>query len=219
MPELNRVSVTAVTAFVDWNSQIHRARRPRSDPMAIAQATLEYVGRAIGRALTSINHTARFDVSLRLYHGWHRGFEPTENRKALTTAAAGADFSALSTRANVVVRPEISFGNRLLSALDTRLHPRLGIHLPNTLRRSTRASAGPDEVEEKMVDTAIATDMVDLAHREPDRWIVVLGDDDDLIPPIYAAEAIRGRNQGRVLLVRSRTGGAFFNLDNVVVQQ
>ena len=54
-----------VTAFVDWNSQIHAANPRVSDPRPIAEQTLEHVGRAIGRALGGIEPSARFDVSLR----------------------------------------------------------------------------------------------------------------------------------------------------------
>lgn len=204
-----------VTAFVDWNSQIHDSAPEGSEARVVAERTLEHVSRKVGRALRSIDRTGRFDVSFRVYHGWHKGFEPTANRRALMTAIAGADFLAISTQPNVAIRPEVSYGDRLISALDARLHVRLGIHLPATLREGRRF----DELEEKMVDTAIAADVVDLAHREPNTWIVVLADDDDLVPPIFAAEAIRHPSQGRTILLRKRPQGSFLKLDGLLVQQ
>lgn len=66
-----------------------------------------------------------------------------------------------------------------------------------------------------MVDTAIASDLVDLAHREPNRWLVIVGDDDDLVPAVFVAEGARGPAQGKVLLIRSRPDTAFLKLDNM----
>jgi hypothetical protein len=206
--------IVHVTAFIDWNAQIHNANPSGLEPTTVAERTLDHVGRVISRTLGPLDQSARFEVSLRLYHGWHKGFEPTANWRALTTIAAGADFSLLSTKSNVSIRPEITFGNRLLQALDQRLHPRLGIHLPNTLRQDPRLIRGEGE---RMVDTAMATDIVALAYREPNRWIVVLGEDDDLVPALFAAEAIRIGHEGRVLLVRTRAAGPFLRLDGIIL--
>ncbi len=204
-----------VTAFIDWNYQIHCANPPAGNCRVVAERTLDYLGRVIGRILTGINALVRFDVSLRVYHGWFKGFEPTENRRALATVAGGADFAALSTKATVQIRPELLYGDQLLSALDKRLHSRLGIHIPNTLHRNP--STG--KFEENMVDTAIAADVVDLAHREPERWILVVSNDDDLVPPVFTAEAIRGARGGRVLIVRTRSQGPFLKLDGILEVQ
>ena len=201
-----------VTAFVDWNCEIHSANPQTADCSTVATRTLSHLGRTIGTVLATVDPLARFDVSLRLYHGWYKGFEPTDNRRALAAAASAADFLALSMRPNVQIRPEFSYGDRLMSALDIRLHTRLSIHLPNTLRRRLRTN----DLEEKMVDTAIASDVVDVAHREPERWILVVGDDDDLAPPLFAAEAIRGAGNGRVLFLRKRAGGPFLKLDGIL---
>lgn len=212
---MSTLGITPATAFIDWNAQIHSANPGRGDPKFIAERTLDLVGRRISRALSSVDAFTRFDVSMRFYHGWHRGFEPTANWRALVSVAAGADFSAMSIRPNVSLRAEISYGNRLLSALDKRLHPRLGIHLPNTLRPDTRISVRKELIE-KMVDTAMASDVVDVAHRDRVRWIVVVGNDDDLVPAVLAAEGIRARADGRVLLLRNRPSGPFLRLDGIL---
>ncbi|WP_431860579.1 hypothetical protein [Azospirillum sp.] len=208
---------TPVVAFVDWNSQIHNANPPKGVPTFVAEQTLNHVGKIIGRALRHISVEARFSVNLRIYHGWHKGFEPTENRRALITASAGTNFSLLSTNSNVIIRPDISFGDRLISALDTRLHTRLGVHLPDTLRPVSRRARRKDALEEKMVDTAMASDIVDLAHRDSDSWILIMGEDDDLVPPLYTIEAIRGNRHRRVLLIRKRAAGPFLKLDDFQV--
>jgi hypothetical protein len=205
--------IIRATAFVDWNSQIHAARPPHGASEGIvAGKVLEYVCRLIGRSLTEAEPENRYDVELRVYHGWYRGFEATARRRALVQVAAGAEFATLSAKANVLIRPQLQFGDNLISGSDSRLHARLGCHLPNTLRKSLKHD---DELEEKMVDTAIASDLVDLAHREPHRWLVVLGEDDDLVPPVFAADGIRGRNDGRVILIRDRADGPFLKLHSL----
>jgi hypothetical protein len=205
--------ITTVTAFIDWNSQIHAARSaPGASPVALGYHTLRYVGRTIGRVLTGVDNTARFDVTLRLYHGWYRGFEATPRRKAMTEVFAAADFVSLSSHANVVIRSALNFGDTLSSATAARYFPKLGCHIPNTVRKDVNDKG---EIEEKMVDTAIASEFVDLAHREPDRWLMLVGEDDDLIPPTYVAEGIRGGRGGKVLLVRSRNDTPFLKLDQL----
>lgn len=207
--------IITVTAFVDWNSQIHAARLPELGENEIAKRTLDYVARAIGRVLSSIDSQSKFDVTLRIYHGWHKGFEPTPRRKAMIAVAAGADFSALSCKRNVLLRNIVEYGDRLISAFQERTHHKLGCQLANTLRRSERSI---DALEEKMVDTAIASDVVDTAHRDRQRWIVVVGDDDDLVPPVYVAEAVRNNNAGRVILIRTRPETPFLKLDKLHVR-
>lgn len=201
-----------VIVLVDWNSQIHAARPGHVSELQIAVKTLEYVGVVIGRALYKSESGRRFDVSLRLYHGWHKGFEVTPRRKAILTAAAQVDFASISCKANVSIRENIEFGDRLYSASQTRIHLNLNCHLPNTLR-NVIGSTG--HVEEKMVDTAIASDLVDMAHREPGNWFIVLGEDDDLVPPVFVAEPIVAAGGGNVLLLRSRSGVPFLKTQDI----
>ena len=205
--------IIPVTVFVDWNSQIHAAAPKEDvDPIAVCSITLGYVGRVIGKALDQAEPGRLFDVTLRIYHGWHKGFEPTIRRKAITRVFANADFPALSARPNVVIRPNLHLGSLLASALPIRLHSHLNCHLPNTLRRDL---VDRTKIEEKMVDSAIASEVVDLAHREPERWLIVMGEDDDLVPPIFVAEGARSSNGGKVLLLRNRPETQFLKLNDL----
>ena len=205
--------IIEVTAFIDWNTQIFAARAPRScTHIEVAQRTMSYVGRTISRVLNDIMGSARFSVTLRIYHGWHQGFKVTDRRKAMIQLAAMLDYASLSERLNVQFRPEIQYGDLLISALPSRLHTRLACHLPNTLRWSLNQT---NELEEKMVDTALASDIVDLAHREPTRWLMVLAKDDDMVPPVFVAEAAVADRGGRIVLARSRADTPFLRLDEI----
>jgi hypothetical protein len=204
--------LTAVTALIDWNSQI-RASKPPKDATADLRAklALKYIGRVLGRALQQLDAGRRFDVSLRLYYGWRKGFSETDGRRAIGRLMA-EDFENLATRSNVIIRHEIRFGDNLISAREGRLHEKMNCHLPNTLRDHIDL---PGRLQEKMVDTAIASDLLHLAMTEKERWVIILGEDDDLVPPLLTAEAARGTSEGRIALIRKRKGTPFLKLDGL----
>lgn len=206
-----REPIVRVTALVDWNSQIHAAAPPRGiAEEGIAERTLSYVGRIISRALNQMQDSSRYDVILRIYGGWHRGFEVTPRRKALVTVAAQSH--KLSAKPNVNIRPNIEFGDNLISAAYSRLHTHINAHLGDTLRRSLLKK---DIFVEKMVDTSIAADLVDLAHSDPTRWIIVIGEDDDLIPPLLVASNVRTGTPGRVAIIRQRNQTSFLKFNDL----
>lgn len=207
--------VIRVVAFVDWNAQIHLSGLDtKDDPVAAARAALERTARRVAKCLTAADETARFVVNLRLYHGWHKGFEPSANNKAIRTVLAAVDFSSLSAIPSVSFSEAVGYGDCLLAALPRRMHERLSIHLPNTLRSLGRVDS------EKMVDTALATDVVFSAFNDPKEWIVVVAEDDDLVPPIFTAEALLEPHGARVLLLHSRKrSGTFLKLDDLTVRQ
>lgn len=210
------MSPIRVVAFIDWNSQIHAAKPGDVDERRLASYTLTHVAKKIGKVLYDYSSDFRFDVTLRVYHGWLKGFTVTDRRKALALAVSEADFAGISERPSVSIRPDVQYGDTLMSTLQCRINVKVNCHLPNTLRKSLRREG---EFEEKMVDTAIASDIVDLAHREPRNWIVILGEDDDLIPPALVAESSLMPGVGKILLVRARSGERFFNLDGIWIQR
>jgi len=203
-------------AFVDWNAQIHGFGFNRlDDPNQRTENTLDRTLRGIARLLVSEASQCRFRVDLRFYHGWHKGFEPTENRRAMITAVARADFSAMVRHPSVLISPNIAYGDLLLDALELRCHGRQLVHLPNTLRQQGRGS----ELTEKMVDTALAVDLLAWARNSQNGWALLLGDDDDLVPPAFVAEAWTKPSGGRILLVRHQRGRqAFLKLDGLLFE-
>ena len=213
-PDTARPGFQTVSAFVDWNSQIHiSGDKHRLDPIATAEMALKKTTARIARCIGSIDPIGRFKVQLRLYHGWHKGFQPTANRKAITTVLASMNFSDLSPVRNVVFASNVAYGDCLLHALSSRLHARLGIHLPNTLQTQHGG------LIEKMVDTALAADIVSNAASQTDEWILVVTEDDDLVPPVFTAEALLARYSSRVLMLQSRKRSeTFLKLEHIMVK-
>ncbi len=202
-----------VTAFVDWNAQLHNARALDADPRTRAKRTLERTARVIGRSLA--RHTASsFHVAFRLYHGWHKGWERTENLRAMISTVSETNFSALAQTPNVVWSSDVQYGHTLLAALPERTHARPPIHLPNTLRRQAR-NAPPTE---KMVDTALAADLLEWARRDPNQWALVLSEDDDVVPPLFTAESWIRPHGGRAFIVRASRPDGFLKLDGLLME-
>lgn len=118
----------------------------------------------------------------RIYHGWHRGTTPTEDRRVWEKARM--DFSPyVTSRASYL--PDLSFGNELICG---------GARVPlfDTLRSI-------DGVErQKLVDTALVADLLCYTRtessgfgrgRELSSIGLVVADDDDLLPGIFVAES------------------------------
>jgi len=202
---------TRMTSFIDWNSQVHEYGEEDLLKKDLHSHVFSKVGKRITKALAREFPERNFHVALRIYHGWHKGFEPTLRRKIFSQLSAEIDFSALSPSPNVVFSGEIEYGSKLISAKECRLHPRLAVHLPNTLR----SPFGRDE--EKMVDTAIASDLIAHAVIEPESWLLVAGEDDDLVPPLLTAESFLPSNS-RVLLLRKKKMGPFLRLESILLK-
>ena len=205
----------SVTAFVDWNTHMRNIRAPESKPEDRAQRTLAQTARVIGRALAQAASASRFDVAFRLYHGWYKGWQRTENFDAITTAVSQTDFSRLSQAPNVVFSSDVRYSHTLMSALPERSHVRPPIHLPDTLRQQV----SHEPPTEKMVDSALASDLLAWAHSDPGDWALILSDDDDVVPPVFTAEAWTKPHGGRVLIVRTRrTSRAFLKLNGLLME-
>lgn len=199
-----RRTFTHVTCFVDWNSQLLRTEIDcEKEPIEAARAAFRIVTRQVAQCLVRVDANVSFQVHFRLYHGWRKGFQQTANLKAIRTVIAETDFSTASDKPRVVYSSNVEYGDCLLSALPLRMHQKLGIHLPNTFR-----DRGWKGHEEKMVDTALAADLVVRAYQEPNEWILLVTEDDDLIPPLYTAESIINRTQAKALLLSKRKRGS-----------
>ncbi|MCB1470858.1 MAG: hypothetical protein KDK08_27705 [Rhizobiaceae bacterium] len=193
--------------LIDWNSELHAPRgKISAESVDVARRVLKSVCRQVGKQLLHAAPNETFFLFLRAYHGWRRGFEPTVNRMALEAARAfdpSADHAGglneYSAHPQQVVVRELEFGDRLLGARDERLcGRRQDHHLPSTLQTDRAGVPG-----EKMVDTALVADLLYLAAEDDDSWLVVVGQDADLVPGILTAEGLlQGTDRRVVYLAR-----------------
>jgi hypothetical protein len=219
------VPISRATAFIDWNSMLRRQRGSVAanndvpDETAICSLAFERTARRIATVLTDVERATRFIVTLRLYHGWHKGFQPTQRRRIIAKIIAQTDFSVISPYNTISFLPEVEYGDKLIFASDFRMHSKLQIHLPGTLRDRPDSSGEWNSLEEKMVDTALTADVVSLALTEPDRWLIIVGEDDDLIPAAFTAEGLRSRGEKRVRILRHSNHHGLQKLDHILVTQ
>lgn len=201
-----------VIAFVDWNSQCHNAGQSRE--MRIerkVEKTADYIVETVARILSTIDKADRFDVTLRLYYGWHRGLTKTESRAELERQISQKDLP--NRRGKCMLNWKEAFGDRLLSAGNHRLNKRLNIHLPDTLR--AEATTGTGE-REKMVDTALVSDLLCATRSSPQACKMVLAEDDDFVPALYVAEQW-SNSGGRCFMVRTHGSSDHLSLNGLVI--
>lgn len=154
-----------------WLSPVDKFRVSRSQ-----QAALDEVVRLIGRVVERAFGEKRVRVETRLYHGWYRGNEPTADYRLL---------QGLSQRESrfgdgrVLVAPPVISDALLCGGALSRMR--------DTLRRREDG----DDLEQKMVDTAIAADLLFLARRSIGGGgadaLIVVSEDDDMLPPVIVA--------------------------------
>ena len=173
--------------FVDWNTALiasgaTRCKRPddaaRTAIAHVEQVVSNYLGSARG---------PRYRVRLRLYAGWHEGTTRTDHYRGVSGIRLKYANKIRTYREGRVAflggDDGVQLGARLACASDRRLVRKHDVHLLDTLRHRDGKST------EKMVDTALVADLLGLAMRkEADRYVVV-SDDDDMFPGLFAAEA------------------------------
>ena len=186
--------------FVDWRTAVissGAATRPfRQD--IIAEKALRHVERIVSDCLQKSEKGVKFKVRLRLYSGWYSGKTRTDYFHGIDKVMGAYAGKIRRYHEDRVVFEGGSDGILLgdkLACVPGRLARKHGVHLLDTLRyRDGKA-------EEKMVDTALVVDLLGLVHRkEADRYLVI-SDDDDMLPGIFAAEA-----SGAASMMLSRPG-------------
>ena len=169
----------------------------------MARRALRHICRRVGKLLHEEANGEAFFLFLRAYHGWRTGFGPTKRRMALDAARVydpsnqnDCGLSEYSPRPLHVLR-DLEFGDRLLGARDHRLcGPLQDHHLPSTLQRDRAGELG-----EKMVDTALVADLLHLAMEDDGSWLIVIGQDADLVPGILTAEGLLYGTDRRVIFL------------------
>jgi hypothetical protein len=217
-------------ALVDWNAQQHELRP--SQPGATAgdvsvKATLAYAILKIDWYMQHHGEGLRCNLDLRAYHGWTDKTDTVPKSRELS-ALSQMDFVAAGTE-RVALRT-ISFGDKSLATGNRRLVTLGGreMHFPGTLVDKEIKARPPKKDEarwtcvsckaentppkapkterlrgEKMVDTALVSDLIWLASRpDEDCWLFVLGTDIDLVPGLFTAESMLNDTTRRLVYLR-----------------
>ena len=174
--------------LVDWHTAVISSgattRSVRQD--TIAEKALRHVERIVSDCLQKSGEGVKFKVRLRLYSGWYSGKTRTRYFHGIDKVMGAYAGKIRRYHGDRVVFEGGSDGIQLgdkLACVPGRLARKHGVHLLDTLRHRE------GKAEEKMVDTALVVDLLGLVNRkEADRYIVV-SDDDDMLPGIFAAEA------------------------------
>ena len=174
--------------FVDWHTAViaSGAAIRSSHRDIIAKKALRHVERIASDCLQKSAEKSKFEVRLRLYAGWHSGKTRTDYYHGIDRVMGTYASKIRSYHAGRVVfkggGDGILLGDKL-ACVPGRLARKHGVHLLDTLRHRD------GKREEKMVDTALVADLLGLVNRkEADRYLVV-SDDDDMLPGLFAAEA------------------------------
>lgn len=181
-------SPTPLLALVDWdttrrfawvNERIRRSRLAAG--RASATERLETICESLAvTAEANFPMVRRLNCDVRVYHGWHRGTTPTDDYREL--AAAVEDTRRWYGRLHV---SQVTLAYRMLFGREAYAGN------SSTLFGTVRRREDQDGDEQKMVDTALAADLLHWARRNSaarsPAMIFVVAEDDDFYPPVALA--------------------------------
>lgn len=171
---------TEVHVFIDWDTAKRFRWLPGLDGARARNGTAEVqlaaLYDALAKGLSAMISEGKITARPRIYHGWHFGNEQTRDRLALA-----------SVRPRNTVRDRVLFAPPQLS--DEMACPGPHRRLRDTLRE--RETGG--DLEQKMVDTGLAADLLFLARAHSNRpesvGFLIMSEDDDMVPPVAVASA------------------------------
>jgi hypothetical protein len=177
--------ITYLKVLVDWDSarriHVNGIKNKRQNLLSIFYSLQD----KIARHINNYDSSRIYSVSLRLYHGWWSGCTKTFDRKELD-----ADIKNISSRKIMnVLFNRVEFNDFLISDAD-QVYP-----LYHTLRKRDKEQM----YEQKLIDTSLACDVVYLSYQPNKDPIYVVGDDDDLLPPVFF---VKSKNKRDVFIIR-----------------
>lgn len=203
------MSVQVALILVDWDSarrigNIGRLPRNEEDILLEIENAVEVLQEEVASVLNNKDYKDIIRVSWRIYHGWHEGEKATDDRKR---------FEKFISRYKGRAIGRISFGSDFMFG-DDILSGSIRSPLRYTLRKRTNGNTGVTELCQKMVDTSLVSDLLHAARTRTFDRIIIVGDDDDLLPGIFTAECwgahvhfIRINNSSTLPLIKGREKG------------
>ena len=155
--------------LVDWhNAREYVAPTFGKDPRRELPDILLRIQQQAAAVLSSFDAARRFRVTMRIYHGWHNGRDPMPIRRDFEQFEN--DVELARTFSKVSFAKGFEFGNEPLY-FDSS-HPIYATKRPQG---------------QKMVDTSIVCDLLEVLRTDTAQIVIVLSDDDDFIPAALMA--------------------------------
>lgn len=201
------VSLRHAIVFLDWDT----ARRITPNPLLPAsdirraareiEQVFEALRKIVAAHLTGIDSKSAFRVRWRLYHGWYNGTTKTSDFRAVETFLADA---------GTIVIDKVSFGSDITMATSLLAGgPRMPLY--DSVRERTEKD-GRRTIRQKMVDTGLICDLLYSSRSSRDDIHLIYGDDDDLLPGVFMAEAWGAQ----IHMYRPDAGSRHLNTRNLV---
>jgi len=199
--------------LIDWWSQVrpYILRNKHASAGQNSESALRPLEKLVESCLLKEDtQPKRWEITLRLYAGWMNGGGST---------AALNDYNALinnyakrgrigNVLKSVYFLPSLigmQRGDRLISDVSGKwVDKKFGVHFTFTSRKECKCELcqhlnqkAPDgftceRIMEKQVDTAIVADMIALSVDAENTKIIIISNDDDVLPGIIAANALGG---------------------------
>lgn len=171
-----------VIGFIDWHTAViaSGASKKKKRELTIAEMALQHTQSVVSKYLATLPEKHR--VWLRLYSGWWSGKTQTAYRRGIDKLRERYKTTTVENCVFEASDEAIQTSDRL-ACTSKRLARKEGVHLLDMVRHDDGGK------REKMVDTGLISDLLDLAWRKKaDRYIIV-SDDDDVLPGLLSAEA------------------------------
>lgn len=162
-----------VTVLLDWDTS-RRIVHCRQPSVRHIEQVFDQLQTAVAKEVSSRNHQTMYRVYWRVYHGWHQGKTKTPDRKLFEEYTSTAKSRTIN---NVSFSTDFSFSGSLCCTPERR-------PIVDTLRSKDDGSTN-----QKMVDSMLICDILQLARTRDSSLIILIANDDDFVPALHTAEA------------------------------
>ncbi len=168
-------SLRRVTALIDWDTARRLIPHPGQVTLRHVEAIFERLQTAIANYINASDNKNFYRISWRIYHGWHRGKTKTVDRHVFENYLTAARSRTIR---QVSFSTDFAFGDHLCCSSKR-----------NPIFDTLRADPETREPRQKMVDAILICDLLHLARSRDSQLLIVIANDDDIIPGLFTAEA------------------------------
>lgn len=164
-------SIYPVYLLIDWhNATGYISPKFSKNPRKELPEALLKIQQQVANLLSSHDATQKYRVTMRIYHGWHRERAPMPIYRDFEQYSHNSDLARRFSKVSFV--GGFQFGN-----IPVIFENELSLY-------STYRPQG-----QKMIDTGIVCDMLELLRTDAAKVAIILSDDDDFVPAVLMATA------------------------------